>query len=658
MQENKYHILIVEDSETQAVFLSAILEENGWETTWCRTAEKALEELIRNTFNLIIVDFHLPGMNGDHFCRHVKMDINTRSIPVFMFTIEGSTQSQNLALESGADFFASKEMDRDVLIAKIHSMLIPSKGEALSDSDPAYFHKSRILAVDDSPTFLEYLSVSLKSEGMVIDTAQNGKDALKLVRENDYDCVLLDLVMPEMDGIHVCRELSKLKSMEKRLIVIMMLTAHESKKEMVCALEAGADDFVGKSNDISIIKSRLSALLRRRFIQMDNQRIWRRLKENELKAERARIEKLAAEEKAKIAQKLNDSEERFKRIFQSNSDGLVILNHDGCYLMVNAAAEWYLGKDKTQLIGTPFPYPFKEKEISNIEITPFAGAKKIVEINRSRIPWGEEEAFLLSMRNVTKRELHLKKTAEDLKSAMDELTASQSQLIEAEKLGALGVLAAGIAHELNNPMMGMLNYAQYSLKHVPETNKAFEVLRNMEQETRRCIDIVKNLLTFSRMEKADREPYQQIHCSTMIDRVINLLKYRIEKEGIQVVRSDKENDPVVEARPGNFQQVFLNLIGNAIDALSETADKTLSITSFRKNGNLNIEIGDTGPGIEPGIMESIFNPFFTTKPVGKGTGLGLSVSRSIVETHNGTLTCQSRPGTGTTFTVSLPEKNT
>ena len=649
MQPDNNRILIVEDSETQAVFLASILENMGRQTHWCATAEKALESLSGERYGLIIVDYHLPGMNGDQFCRTVKMDINTRSIPMLMFTIEGSPESQNAALESGADFFASKEMDRDLLVAKISSILAQSRNVELIENNLALFHRSRILAVDDSPTFLAFLEESFKADGILLDTAENGEKALKMIEEKDYDCILLDLVMPGMDGIDVCRKIAGKTNLENRLAFIMMLTAHENKKEMMRSLEAGADDFVGKSNDISIIKSRLSALLRRRYIQLDNQRIWRKLKENELKAERARIEKEAAEEKAKIAQQLNDSEERFEKIFENNSDGVVILDQVGKLLMMNVSAERYLGKKRIDLAGKPFPYCLDGNEASSIEIKNPDGTYKIVEIHQVEIPWGESYAYLLSMHNVTERELQLKK-------AMDELTASQSQLIEAEKLGALGVFTAGIAHELNNPMMGMLNYAQYSLKHVPESNKAFNVLKDMERETKRCIGIVRNLLTFSRMEKAGAGRFEKVNCSTLIDRVLNLLMYRIEKEKVTVVRSDNDGVPEIEARPDNLQQVFLNLIGNALDALSEVKDKKLGIHTTCSDESVRIEIADNGSGIKKELLTSIFNPFFTTKPVGKGTGLGLSVSRNIIQAHQGKISFQSTPGAGTTFRVELPRK--
>ena len=227
-------------------------------------------------------------------------------------------------------------------------------------------------------------------------------------------------------------------------------------------------------------------------------------------------------------------------------------------------------------------------------------------------------------------------------------------MIEAEKLGALGVLTAGIAHELNNPMMGMLNYVQYCLKHVPETNKAYRVLADLERETKRCIEIVNNLLTFSRMEKACEEKFESVRCFEVFDRVLNLLKYRIEKEKISVFRSGEDDLPQIPAKVSNLQQVFLNVIGNAIDALTDIEEKILRIAGVCEKNHVVITISDNGSGIDQNVMPSIFDPFFSTKEPGKGTGLGLSVSRSIVEAHQGSICCESAPGSGTTFFIKLP----
>ena len=263
----------------------------------------------------------------------------------------------------------------------------------------------------------------------------------------------------------------------------------------------------------------------------------------------------------------------------------------------------------------------------------------------------------------------LKKAEEKLRQAYDELEIkvdertrelkqSQAQLIQAEKVAALGTLTAGIAHELNNPMMGMLNFIQYCLKKTPEKGKLFEVLTDAEHETKRCIAIVNNLLTFSRIEKEGEEKYQKIKLASIFDRILRLLTYRIEKENVSIVKQIAENTPEIWIKPSNIQQVFLNLAGNALDALKESQKKEIRLDVRPRGEFVRVTIADSGPGIGPEIFSKIFDPFFTTKPPGKGTGLGLSVSQSIVNAHGGKIVCTSKSGAGTKIEVRLPtERN-
>jgi two-component system NtrC family sensor kinase len=300
--------MIVEDSENHVVVLRHVLEQQGWEVEWVNSAEQALELLssrsIENFPDLIIIDYQLPGIPGDELCRRLKLNFNTRSIPTLMLTEEDSEGSPGL--KSGADDYLSKHTDDDILVLKIKSLLRQSReSHVVFGVGSSLFRHVRVLAIDDNPTYLKFLDESFKKDGIRIDKAANGKQALEKINKNKnkYDCILVDLVMPGIDGIEVCQKIMEMRHWLDEPMVLM-LTAHESKEDMTRALEAGADDFVGKSSDISIIKARMSALLRRKFIQEDNQRIFEELKRKELEVERSRIEKAAAETKAVLAEKL------------------------------------------------------------------------------------------------------------------------------------------------------------------------------------------------------------------------------------------------------------------------------------------------------------------------------------------------------------------
>ena len=248
-----------------------------------------------------------------------------------------------------------------------------------------------------------------------------------------------------------------------------------------------------------------------------------------------------------------------------------------------------------------------------------------------------------------------RKVERELQELLTRLKESQSKLIQAEKLGALGTLTAGIAHELNNPMMGMLNFIQYCIRHTAEDDRKYEVLKDAERETKRCAEIVRNLLAFSRVDSAEQEPFIEADVNDIIDRVLRLLAYRMEKENVTLIRDRLNGAPVIHMRVGGMQQVFLNLFGNALDALREASLKEIRVTIDLEEECMKVAVEDTGCGIDPAYLDRIFDPFFTSKPAGKGTGLlGLSVSRSVVEEHQGEIVCESVAGTGTRFIVVLP----
>ncbi len=315
-QERVYNIMIVEDSENHVVVLRHVLEQQGWEVMWANSAEQALELLsscsTENFPDLIIIDYQLPGIRGDEFCWRLKLNIDTRSIPTLMLNVEENSENHCHGLESGADDFLPEHTDDDILVLKIKSLLQKSgEPNVLFGVGRWLLRHSRILAIDDNPTYLKFLDENFKQDGIRIDKAASGKEALEKINKDKYDCVLVDLVMPGIDGIEICQKVLEMRrSLDGPMV--LMLTAHESKKDMTDALEAGADDFVGKSSDFSIIKARMSALLRRKFIQEDNRRIVEELKRKELEVERSRIEKAAAETKAVLAEKLLDTVEQLE----------------------------------------------------------------------------------------------------------------------------------------------------------------------------------------------------------------------------------------------------------------------------------------------------------------------------------------------------------
>jgi len=226
--------------------------------------------------------------------------------------------------------------------------------------------------------------------------------------------------------------------------------------------------------------------------------------------------------------------------------------------------------------------------------------------------------------------------------------------VTSEKLASIGLLSAGVAHEINTPLTGISSYVQILQKKLTEANY-LQILKKIEDQTDRVSKIVKNLLSFSR-NPADLA-FHRIDLKESLEEIISLIDYRLKSLNINLSLDLK---PVlIYAQRERLQQVFINIILNALDAMPGGGQ--LTIQTRQQEARAIIKITDTGLGIKPEHLPRIFDPFFTTKGIGKGTGLGLSISFAIVKEHEGQILVDSQVGQGTTFTIILPanlsEKN-
>jgi two-component system, NtrC family, sensor kinase len=228
----------------------------------------------------------------------------------------------------------------------------------------------------------------------------------------------------------------------------------------------------------------------------------------------------------------------------------------------------------------------------------------------------------------------------------------QEQLIQSEKLSAIGQLIAGVAHELNNPLASVLGFADYLAEAATLPENLVEPLRVIQQEAQRAATIVRNLLTFARRQEQDR---RRLDIGPVLQRTVALLNNQMIGLKVEPLLVVEPKLPLVEGSPNQLQQVFLNVINNAAQAIASTGrGGTVVIRARPWLDGIAVDVVDDGPGIPEEIHERIFEPFFTTKGEGEGTGLGLSICQGIIREHGGRLTVKSAPGHGATFTIELP----
>jgi len=344
------------------------------------------------------------------------------------------------------------------------------------------------------------------------------------------------------------------------------------------------------------------------------------------------------------------SEARYRNLVESASDAIVTFDASGRFTTVNHAGELLSGYRREELIGQWFAPMLPDDELPKVlghfqkalagetgqyETTFYRKDREIRTISVTYSTPQRDEEVLCLIRDVTDQKM------------------LQEQLIQSEKMSAIGQLVSGVAHELNNPLAGISAFAQLLLtekRFPPDQRTAAEMIY---AEARRASRIVQNLLTFARQHKPERT---STSLNQVLDDALELRGYELRVRGIEVVRDYDEDLPETMADAHQLQQVFLNLITNAEQAMEKRQGNTqrLTVSTRRASNVIRIEVEDSGPGIPPNLLERIFNPFFTTKPTGSGTGLGLSISLGIVREHEGKIWAENAPTGGAHFTIELP----
>jgi len=375
-------------------------------------------------------------------------------------------------------------------------------------------------------------------------------------------------------------------------------------------------------------------------------------------------------ERRMAAIQIKEGRDFLENIIETSVDGIFVVDKTSAIIRVNKAALDITGYDRDEVLGKTmniFTADGEEYHIKAREMMKIVRASGKINSYENYIKTKKGEIFpvewsIARLKDSKGETIGATIIMRDLKERKD----MQAQLIQTGKLAAIGELAAGVAHELNNPLTGILGYSQLILEKMgklktdnvkPEDfEKITTYQKYIEKESLRCKSIVLSLLKFSRASKFD---FNNINVNSVLEDTFVFTEHHLSINKIEFVKDLAPYELLVKGNSHQLQQVFTNIILNALKAMSNGSGKLIAKSRMaEKPGNngkwVEVEISDTGCGIPDSIINRIFEPFFTTKPPGEGTGLGLSVSYGIIKEHKGEIKVKSKDGEGTSFTISLP----
>ncbi|MET0753640.1 MAG: ATP-binding protein [Pyrinomonadaceae bacterium] len=364
---------------------------------------------------------------------------------------------------------------------------------------------------------------------------------------------------------------------------------------------------------------------------------------------------LLYQEQEKRTEELALLKEFNESIVESVNVGLLAVDENGLITRCNSPFEEMLGLPRQEVIGQRVEEIFDESFARNLEnilgqtrwhLTEVRNAYKLYTTSADGKP------LILNVAIAPLRSVSYNQTGAII--VLENVTSRiklEETLQQSEKLSSIGLLAAGVAHEVNTPLTGVSSYTQMLLGMIPESDPKHALLQKVQKQTERASNITNNLLNFSRA--GNSTDFSEIDINKLLDDTLQLLEPQLRKSQVEIVKNYAETPPKIVGNGGKLQQVFTNLIINAQDSIRDGGRITLT-TELAGEDEIIVKVSDTGEGISPENLSKIYDPFFTTKGVGSGTGLGLAVSYGIVQEHAGTIEVESELGEGTTFRLVFP----
>ncbi|MFZ5915920.1 MAG: ATP-binding protein [Chloroflexota bacterium] len=549
----------------------------------------------------------------------------------------------------------------------------------------------KVLVIDDRDDSLQFMTeYILKPNGYHYITAKDGEAGLQRALNETPDLIIMDQRMPKMTGLEVLAALKKTKAE----IPVVLMTFHGSEETAVQAFRLGARDYIIKPFDTEEMLAAIDRALEERRLRKERDKLTQEVVQTNRQLERRVKELSILYSVGQSVTALLDPEKVLNRIVEAavyvtnaEEGALLLIDEDSGDLYLRAARN--LGEQFArgfrikvddsiagQVVKTGKPFIESGDEarlkvktgylVKSLLYVPLRVQKKVIGVmsvdnKASNRPFTDNDLYLLSALAdyasiaIVNAQLfgEVKSFNEELERKVQERTRelqeTQAQLIQSEKLASVGELAAGVAHEINNPLGVILGFTQVILKKIPEDDAFSKPLLSIEREGLRCKKIIQGLLDFSRRSTPTFQPVQ---LNETVQAACELIEHQFSINNVSLVKGFAPNLPQIQADANQLQQVFVNLIINAYHAMPKGGQ--IRVTTRAVGDKVQAIFADTGVGIPPENLKRIFDPFFTTKEVGKGTGLGLSVSYGIIESHGGKIEVESQVGVGTTFVITLP----
>jgi signal transduction histidine kinase len=475
---------------------------------------------------------------------------------------------------------------------------------------PLHEQTYRVLVADDDPHLRSMLRRMLEKQHYEVIEATNGQECLDFFREIGPDIIVMDVMMPVLDGLNACSRLRAMPGGES--IPVVMISVLDDYRSVARAFEAGATDYITKPLNAQVLTNRLQYMLHA-----------------------ARTEQL-----------ISRAKNEWEATFDSVSDLIIVTDVEGRIVRCNRATADRIGAPFATIIGWPIadvvfggvmPAGIEKDTIGHEMDLPALAGCFLVTTYPIRVE-GTLEGMVYIIRDVTERK------------------QLEARMLVSQKMADLGALAAGVAHEINSPLQVITGVSQSLLdRHACgqlEAERLQKGLVTIHRSGWRCAEIVRALRTYAHAATANIVP---TNLNEVVTDTLLLIENQLKSwSSISVVTALAPELPTLHCDRNQITQLLINLLTNARDAMPRGGTVTIRTGLADDGETLLLSVSDNGVGIPDTIQSRLFDPFFTTKPPGQGTGLGLSIVAGIVQAHHGEVHLASAVGQGTTFTVSLP----